>query len=58
MTMAQMKKYFKSKAAAKRVAAERNGNGAPIIGVFKMPKGSRHAGMFAVCSYLEWLNTY
>lgn len=29
-----------------------------VIKVFRMPKGTRKAGKFAVCSYIEWLNTY
>jgi hypothetical protein len=26
-------------------------------GVFKMPKGTRHHGEYAVCTEFEWLNT-
>lgn len=52
------KKYFKTKRAAQKAAEEYNKPYGRGIGVFKMPKGSRHTGMFAVCTYLEWLNTY
>ena len=53
-----MKKYFKTKAEAQRVCAERN-KGKSIVWyhVFKMPKGTRHHGEFAVCSEMEYLNT-
>lgn len=54
-----MKKYFKSKAEALKVCAERNkGVGHEYYKVFKMSKGTRHHGEFAVCSEFEWLNTY
>ena len=54
-----MKKYFKSKTDAQKEAKERNEK-SPIsmVGVYKMPKGSRHPGMYAVCSYIEFINTY
>lgn len=53
-----LKKYFKTKQTAQKVADERNKPYHRGIGVFKMPKGSRHAGMYAVCTYFEALNTY
>lgn len=54
-----MKKYFKSKSEAKAALAKRkNKSLACCDGIFKMPKGSRHAGEYAVCTELEYLNTY
>lgn len=53
--MAQAKKYFKTRAGAKAELAKRNN---PALGVFKMSKGTRKAGWYAVCSEMEWLNTY
>lgn len=47
-----MKKYFTSRKEAMAAAKERNTE------CFKMPKGTRHAGKYAVCSRLEYLNTY
>lgn len=54
------KKYFKTKAEAVKACEERRKRfGASAdLHVFKMPKGSRHAGQFAVCSEMEYLNTY
>lgn len=55
-TTLNMKKYYKSKQIAIREA-----NKHPAykgIHVFKMPKGTRHSGEYAVCTYLEFLNTY
>lgn len=52
-----MKKYFKTKKEATKALNERkilNGS----LQVFRMPKGSRKAGYFAVCDYTEYLNTY
>lgn len=49
------KKYFNTKREAKAELAKRNDQS---LGVYKMPKGSRKAGWFAVCTYMEWLNTY
>ena len=55
--MAQ-KKYFKSRSDAFRELQERKKAGRVDVGVYKMHKGTRHAGMYAVCSYMEYLNTY
>ena len=52
-----MKKYYSSKAEAKKACSERQKHN-PGIGVYKMPKGSRHAGQYAVCDHIEYLNTY
>jgi hypothetical protein len=54
-----MKKYFKSKAEAIKACRERNnGHSTGYYKVFKMSKGTRHHGEFAVCSEFEYLNTY
>ena len=53
-----MKKYFSSKAQAVTARKQRDPNGLYGVRAFKMPKGTRHAGMYAVCSELEFLNTY
>lgn len=54
-----MKKYFKTKREALKVCSERNkGKGIKWYNVFKMPKGTRNHGKFAVCSEMEFLNTY
>lgn len=50
-----MKKYYKSKNEAIEAAKKRND---PTIKAWKMPKGTRHAGQYAVCDELEYLNTY
>lgn len=52
------KKYYKSKGEALKAKDERTRCGAYGIGVFKMPKGSKKADMYAVCTELEYLNTY
>ena len=56
----RQRKYFKSRKEAIKVCEERNktfGSGKEIR-VYKMPKGSRHSGQYAVCDYIEYLNTY
>ena len=54
-----MKKYFKTRKEAQQVCAQRNErSNCNYFKVFKMPKGTRHHGEFAVCSYMEYLNTY
>ena len=52
-----MKKYFKTRKEALQACEERR-KANPCIGVFKMSKGTRKAGWYAVCSEFEWLNTY
>jgi len=52
------RKYFKTLAAARKACEERRKGGDSLCGVYRMPKGSRHAGEYAVCDYLEYLNTY
>ena len=54
------RKYFKSKKEALKACEERNktfGSGKEVS-VYKMHKGSRHSGQYAVCDYTEYLNTY
>ena len=53
------RKYFKIKKEAIKVCEERNKNfgSGNEIGVYKMPKGSRHSGQYAVCTYIEYLNS-
>lgn len=53
-----MKKYFETKREALDAMKERDPYGLYGLRVFKMPKGSRKAGWYAVCSYMEYLNTY
>lgn len=53
------RKYFSSKAAACKALSERKRNNLQCCDeIFKMPKGTRHAGQYAVCTHLEYLNTY
>lgn len=52
------RKYYATKAAANKARQQRIAEGEYGINVYRMPKGSRHAGQFAVCSYVEYLNTY
>lgn len=52
-----MKKYFTSKKEANKAREERQ-KANPCLHVFKMPKGSRHAGQYAVMTEIEYLNAY
>lgn len=53
-----MKKYFKDKDEALQECARRNMyKSCEYYKVFKMPKGTRHHGEYAVCSEMEFLNT-
>jgi hypothetical protein len=51
------KKYFKTRQEANKVCKERQQTD-PAIKVWKMPKGTRHHGEFAVCDEMTFLNTY
>lgn len=51
-----MKKYFKSRSEALKECEKRNHTFPGIDEVHRMPKGTRHHGMYYVGSYLEWLN--
>lgn len=53
-----MKKYFNTKKEAAKAKKDRESKGVHGLSIFKMPKGSRKAGMFAVCTEIEYLNTY
>lgn len=54
-----MKKYFKNRRDALQECALRNASkSVEWYKVFKMPKGTRHHGEYAVCSEMEFLNTY
>lgn len=55
--MARTKKYFKTLGEARKALAERKKERTDVD-IYKMHKGTRHAGMYAVCSYMEYLNTY
>ena len=55
----RQRKYFKSRKEAIKACEKRNktfGSGKEI-GVYKMPKGSRHSGQYAVCTFIEYLNS-
>lgn len=52
------RKYFDTKAKAKKERDLRDKDGTQGLHVYKMPRGTRHAGKYAVCDYMEWLNTY
>ena len=55
----RQRKYFQSKREALKACEERNktfGSGKEIS-VYKMPKGSRHSGQYAVCDYITYLNS-
>jgi hypothetical protein len=52
------KKYSSTKQSARKAKNERIEKGEPGLQVFKMPKGTRYTGKFAVCTEIEYLNTY
>lgn len=54
-----MRKYFTTRKEANKERGRRLKLD-PFSGihVWKMPKGSRRAGYYAVCSEIEYLNTY
>lgn len=52
------KKYYTSKNEAIAACEERNRVHGTHCQVFKMPKGTRHHGEYAVCTHLEYINTY
>lgn len=56
--MAALKKYYKTRKEANKVCEERNQRYGYVYEVFRMPKGTRHHGEYAVCTYVEYLNTY
>lgn len=52
------RKYFTDKREANRARKERTKRGETGLHVWRMPKGSRNTGKYAVCTELEYLNTY
>lgn len=56
--MARRKKYFDTKAQARKALALYEQMRDYGLGIYKMPKGSRHPHKYAVCSYIEYVNTY
>lgn len=57
--MARERKYFKRSSDAKKALEERKRYKTDTtLGIYKMPKGTRHHGEFAVCTYMEFINTY
>ena len=53
------RKYFKTKSEARKALSERKRNDISCCDeIFKMPKDTRHAGQYAICSHIEFLNTY
>ena len=55
-----MRKYFKRKEEAIEYCNTLHKKAVKyaLYHVYKMPKGTRHHGEFAVCEYTEFLNTY
>lgn len=53
-----MKKYYSTKADANKARQQRLAQGYTDQHVWRMPKGTRKAGWYAVCSEVEYLNTY
>lgn len=52
------RKYFDSKKEANKARCSRAKLGELNLHVFKMPKGTRKAGKFILCTEIEFLNTY
>ena len=52
-----MKKYFPTLKEARKERDARNKR-MDIYHVYKMPKGTRHHNQYAVCTEIEYLNTY
>lgn len=53
-----MKKYYKTLKEANAAKNAREAQGYFNLHVWRMPKGTRHHGEFAVCTEIEYLNTY
>ena len=53
----RQRKYFKVLGEARKALKERSQTKRDID-IYKMPKGCRHSGEYAVCSYMEYLNSY
>lgn len=56
--MATKKKYFATKSEANKALKTYDPTGCYGLHVWRMPKGTRRAGQFAVCTEIEYLNTY
>ena len=54
----RQKKYFDTLREAKKSLEERRASSYGDLDIYKMPKGTRHAGKYAVCGHMEYLNTY
>lgn len=54
-----MKKYYKTLKEAKQAQEKLIQHFGQLsdINVYKMPKGTRHHGEYAVCTHLEFINT-
>lgn len=50
-----MKKYHKTLKEARQALKESRN---PSLQIYKMPEGTRKVGWYAVCTDLEYLNTY
>lgn len=53
--MGRLKKYYDTK---KEATAAKKALNNPMIHVWKMPRGTRNAGKYAVCTEIEFMNTY
>lgn len=55
------RKYYKTKKEAQKALNVERAKGrleSAFLDIFKMPKGTRKHGWYAVCDELEYLNTY
>ena len=52
-----MRKYHKTRHEAIKALDEMRKKKTDV-GIYRMPPGTRHHGEYAVCSYMEYLNTY
>lgn len=53
-----LRKYFKTLKEARKAKEERDPKGWYDLHIWKMPKGTRKAGWFALCTEVEFVNTY
>ena len=55
------RKYYKTKKEAQKALNAERAKGrleSAFLEIFKMPKGTRKHGWYAVCDEFEYLNTY
>lgn len=52
------KKYFKTKKEAIEALNLYDPHRFYGLNIFKMPKGSKKVGWYALCTHIEYLNTY